>query len=30
VKRRMLDAGICGTDKEVAAFEYGTPPAIGD
>jgi threonine dehydrogenase-like Zn-dependent dehydrogenase len=23
----MLDVGICGTDKEIAAFEYGTPPA---
>jgi threonine dehydrogenase-like Zn-dependent dehydrogenase len=27
VKLRMLDVGICGTDKEIAAFEYGTPPA---
>jgi glucose 1-dehydrogenase len=26
VKLRMLDVGICGTDKEIAAFEYGTPP----
>lgn len=26
VKLRMLEAGVCGTDKEIAAFEYGTPP----
>jgi len=26
VKLRMLDVGVCGTDKEIAAFEYGTPP----
>jgi threonine dehydrogenase-like Zn-dependent dehydrogenase len=26
VKLRMLDVGICGTDKEIARFEYGTPP----
>ncbi|MGH9592962.1 MAG: glucose 1-dehydrogenase [Bryobacteraceae bacterium] len=26
VKLRMLDVGICGTDKEIVAFEYGTPP----
>jgi glucose 1-dehydrogenase len=26
VKLRMLDVGICGTDKEIAAFDYGTPP----
>ena len=30
VKIRMLDVGICGTDKEIAAFEYGTPPAGSD
>ena len=24
---RMLDVGICGTDKEICSFEYGTPPA---
>ena len=23
---RMLDVGICGTDKEICSFEYGTPP----
>jgi threonine dehydrogenase-like Zn-dependent dehydrogenase len=27
VKLRMLDVGICGTDKEIACFDYGTPPA---
>src|SRR5882724_9361389 len=25
-KLRMLEVGICGTDKEICAFEYGTPP----
>jgi threonine dehydrogenase-like Zn-dependent dehydrogenase len=24
---RILDVGVCGTDKEICAFEYGTPPA---
>jgi glucose 1-dehydrogenase len=23
---RIRDVGICGTDKEICAFEYGTPP----
>jgi glucose 1-dehydrogenase len=27
---RMLDVGICGTDKEICSFEYGTPPAGED
>ncbi len=27
VKLRVLDVGVCGTDKEICAFEYGTPPA---
>jgi threonine dehydrogenase-like Zn-dependent dehydrogenase len=26
VKLRMIEAGVCGTDKEICAFEYGTPP----
>lgn len=26
-KLRMLDVGVCGTDKEICSFEYGTPPA---
>src|SRR6266404_2497328 len=26
VKLRMHEVGICGTDKEIVAFEYGTPP----
>ena len=29
VTLRMLDVGICGTDKEICSFEYGTPP-LGD
>lgn len=27
VKLRMLEVGVCGTDREICAFEYGTPPA---
>jgi len=27
VTLRILDVGICGTDREIAAFQYGTPPA---
>jgi glucose 1-dehydrogenase len=30
VRLRMLDIGICGTDKEICSFEYGTPPAGDD
>ncbi len=30
VKLRMLDVGICGTDKEIVSFEYGKPPAGSD
>ncbi len=26
VKLRMLNVGICGTDKEIVSFDYGTPP----
>ncbi len=26
VMLRMLDIGICGTDREICSFEYGTPP----
>ena len=26
VMLRMLDIGVCGTDKEICSFEYGTPP----
>lgn len=26
VKLRVLDVGICGTDREISAFQYGTPP----
>lgn len=26
VALRMLDVGVCGTDREIAAFQYGTPP----
>lgn len=27
VKLRMIEAGVCGTDREICAFEYGTLPA---
>lgn len=27
VKVRILEVGICGTDREICAFEYGEPPA---
>jgi threonine dehydrogenase-like Zn-dependent dehydrogenase len=27
VKLRILEAGICGTDREITSFEYGAPPA---
>lgn len=30
VKLRILDVGICGTDKEICAFEYGMPPPGSD
>jgi len=25
-KIKMLDVGVCGTDREIISFEYGTPP----
>ncbi len=30
VKLRTLDIGICGTDREIATFAYGLPPAGSD
>jgi glucose 1-dehydrogenase len=30
VHLRMLEVGICGTDKELCTFKYGTPPAGSD
>ena len=27
VRLRMLEVGVCGTDREICAFEYGTPPS---
>jgi threonine dehydrogenase-like Zn-dependent dehydrogenase len=27
---RILEVGICGTDREIGAFHYGTPPAGSD
>jgi glucose 1-dehydrogenase len=26
VKMRVLDVGVCGTDREIVSFQYGTPP----
>jgi glucose 1-dehydrogenase len=26
VKLRMIDVGVCGTDKEIVRFDYGMPP----
>ena len=26
VTLRMLEVGVCGTDREICAFDYGTPP----
>jgi glucose 1-dehydrogenase len=30
VRLRVLDVGICGTDREICSFEYGTPPPGDD
>jgi len=30
VKLRMLEVGVCGTDKEICNFEYGEPPEGSD
>src|SRR2546425_540421 len=30
VMLRMLETGICGTDREICSFEYGTPPPGDD
>ena len=30
VKLRMIAVGVCGTDREICAFEYGTPPPGSD
>lgn len=27
VKLRILDVGVCGTDREIVHFDYGNPPA---
>jgi glucose 1-dehydrogenase len=29
-KVRMLEVGVCGTDKEICRFEYGSPPDGSD
>jgi threonine dehydrogenase-like Zn-dependent dehydrogenase len=26
VRARVLEVGVCGTDREIATFQYGTPP----
>jgi threonine dehydrogenase-like Zn-dependent dehydrogenase len=30
VMLRMLEVGVCGTDKDICAFAYGTPPSGSD
>lgn len=30
VKLKVLEVGICGTDREIGAFEYGSPPQESD
>ena len=30
VKIRTLEVGICGTDREICNFDYGTPPEASD
>jgi threonine dehydrogenase-like Zn-dependent dehydrogenase len=30
VRVQILDVGVCGTDREICAFEYGTPPPGDD
>jgi glucose 1-dehydrogenase len=30
VKLRMVEVGVCGTDKEICSFAYGTPPEGSD
>lgn len=29
VKVKILDVGVCGTDREICRFDYGTPPPNG-
>ncbi|MGD0131387.1 MAG: glucose 1-dehydrogenase [Bryobacteraceae bacterium] len=29
-KMRVLDVGVCGTDREIISFQFGTPPAGSD
>src|SRR5260221_10317721 len=30
VKLKMINVGVCGTDREIWSFEYGTPPVGSD
>jgi threonine dehydrogenase-like Zn-dependent dehydrogenase len=30
VRLRVLEVGVCGTDREICGFEFGFPPAGGD
>jgi len=30
VQLRVLEVGVCGTDREICRFEFGTPPAGAD
>jgi threonine dehydrogenase-like Zn-dependent dehydrogenase len=30
VRLRMIEVGVCGTDREIASYQYGTPPDGSD
>lgn len=30
IKLKIIEVGICGTDREICAFKYGTPPTGSD
>ena len=30
VKLRIIEVGVCGTDREICSFQYGTPPTGSD
>src|SRR5262249_59413846 len=30
VRMRVIEVGVCGTDREICRFDFGTPPAGSD
>ncbi len=30
IKLKILEVGVCGTDREISSFKYGTPPSGSD